>query len=125
MARMSSYGSPCEDHVENRLDVNEYLIDQPEATFFARVNGDSMRDAGLFKGDIVVVDRSKQPTIGNIVVAVIDGEFTIKVLSKTESGQICLTPANPEFPVILIKAGMDFNVWGVVTGSFRKFKKNG
>ncbi len=118
----AGFPSPADDHVEKRLDVADYLIDQEEATFFTRVNGDSMRDAGLLKGDIVVVDRSKQATLGNIVVAVVDGEFTIKTLGKTATGNPCLIPANPDYSIIEIKEGMEFEVWGVVTGSFRRFK---
>lgn len=80
-----------------------------------------MIDVGLMLGDNVVVDRSRTPVIGNIVLAVVDDEFTIKILGKV-AGKPVLLPANPEFKPIEIKKGMQFEVWGVLTGSFRKFK---
>lgn len=118
----AGFPSPADDHVEKRLDVSEYLIDQIDATFFATIAGDSMRDAGLLSGDKVVIDRSKQASVGDIVLAVIDGEFTIKTLGKSKSGLPRLIPANPDYPIIEIKETMQFEIWGVVTGSFRKFK---
>ncbi len=113
--------SPADDHVEKRLDVSEYLIKQADTTFFATITGDSMRDAGLLSGDKAVVDRSKQASIGDIVMAVIDGEFTIKTLGKTKAGAPRLVPANADYPVINITEEMSFEIWGVVTGSFRRF----
>lgn len=118
----AGFPSPADDHMEKRLDVSEYLIDQKDATFFATIAGDSMRDAGLLPGDKVVIDRSKRAQVGDIVLAVIDGEFTIKTLGKSKQGQPRLIPANSDYPVIEIKEGIDFEIWGVVTGSFRKFK---
>lgn len=118
----AGFPSPADDHMEKRLDVSEYLIEHQESTFFATIAGDSMRDAGLLPGDKVVIDRSKRAQIGDIVLAVIDGEFTIKTLGKNKQGQPRLVPANPDYPVIEIKEGMDFEIWGVVSGSFRKFK---
>lgn len=118
----AGFPSPADDHMENRLDVSEYLIDQLDATFFATIAGDSMRDAGLLSGDKVVIDRSKQATVGDIVLAVIDGEFTIKTLGKNKKGMPKLIPANPDFPIIEITEEMQFEIWGVVTGSFRRFK---
>lgn len=118
----AGFPSPADDHLEKRLDANEFLIDQQDATFFATIQGESMINAGLLSGDKVVVDRSKQAKVGNIVMAVVDGEFTIKSLGKDKNGMPCLLPANPAFPVIEIKEGMQFEIWGVVTGSFRRFK---
>ncbi len=118
----AGFPSPADDHLESRLDVTEYLIDQADATFFAMVTGDSMRDAGLLENDIVVVDRSKKPVISNIIIAIIDGEFTIKSLGQSKSGRPILIPANPDYPIIEIKDETDFQVWGVVTGSFRRFR---
>lgn len=117
----AGFPSPADDHVEKRLDVSEYLIDQADATFFATIIGDSMRDAGLLSGDKAVVDRSKQASVGDIVLAIIDGEFTIKTLGKNKQGMPRLIPANHDFPVIEITEAMQFEIWGVVTGSFRKF----
>lgn len=118
----AGFPSPADDHVEKRLDVAEFLIDQQDATFFATIAGDSMRDAGLLPGDKVVIDRSKRPKVGDIVLAVIDGEFTIKTLGKSKDNSPRLIPANPDYPIILIKEGMQFEIFGVVTGSFRRFR---
>ena len=118
----AGFPSPADDHVEKRLDANEFLIDQQDATFFVTIQGESMINAGLLSGDKAVVDRSKQAKVGNIVMAVVDGEFTIKTLGKAKSGMPRLLPANPTFPVIEIKEGMQFEIWGVVTGSFRRFR---
>lgn len=117
----AGFPSPAEEHVEARLDPTEYLVEQPEATFFVTIQGNSMIEAGLMPGDKVVVDRSRTPAVGNIVLAVVDGEFTIKQLGGTKAKPVLL-PANPEFKPIEIKEGMQFEVWGVVTGSFRKFR---
>ncbi|MGJ8620072.1 MAG: LexA family protein [Methylophilaceae bacterium] len=117
----AGFPSPADDHVEDRLDLNDYLIKQPDATFFVRIIGDSMIDAGIFEGDIAVVDRARLASIGNTVLAVIDGEFTIKILSKSDKGKPVLLPANPVFSPIEIKEGMNFEIWGVVTGTVRKF----
>jgi DNA polymerase V len=117
----AGFPSPADDHVEKRLDISEYLIKQADATFFVTITGDSMRDAGLLSGDKAVVDRSKQASVGDIVMAVIDGEFTIKTLGKTKTGAPRLIPANADYPVINITEEMSFEIWGVVTGSFRRF----
>ena len=114
--------SPADDHVEKRLDANEYLIDQEDATFFVTIQGESMINAGLLSGDKAVVDRSKQASVGDIVMAVVDGEFTIKTLGKAKNGMPRLLPANPAYNPIEIKEEMQFEIWGVVTGSFRRFK---
>jgi DNA polymerase V len=116
--------SPAEEHVEKRLDPNEFLIDQKDATFFVTIQGMSMVDVGLLPGDKAVVDRSKLPSIGDIVLAVLDGEFTIKTLSRSKHGNVRLLPANATgaYSPIEITENMNFEIWGVVTGSFRRFK---
>ena len=120
----AGFPSPAEEHVEKRLDPSEFLIDQKDATFFVTIQGLSMMDVGLLPGDKAVIDRSKLPSIGDIVLAVIDGEFTIKTLARKKDGTPRLLPANStgSFSPIEIKEGMDFEIWGVVTGSFRRFK---
>ena len=120
----AGFPSPAEEHVEKRLDPSEFLIDQKDATFFVTIQGYSMMDVGLLPGDKAVVDRSKLASIGDIVLAVIDGEFTIKTLNRKKDGTPRLLPANSTgaFSPIEIKEGMDFEIWGVVTGSFRRFK---
>jgi len=117
----AGFPSPAEEHVEKRLDPSEFLIDQKDATFFVTIQGQSMIDAGLLPGDKAVVDRSKQPNVGNIVLAVLDGEFTIKTLSLSKNGAVRLLPANKDFKPIEITEEMNFEIWGVVTGSFRRF----
>ena len=119
----AGFPSPAEDHVEKRLDPSEFLIDQKDATFFVTIQGYSMIDVGLLPGDKAVIDRSRQPVIGDIVLAVLDGEFTIKTLSRTD-GVVRLLPANSTgaYSPIEITEEMNFEIWGVVTGSFRRFK---
>lgn len=120
----AGFPSPAEEHVEKRLDPSEFLIDQKDATFFVTVQGYSMMDLGLLPNDKAVVDRSKIASIGDIVLAVIDGEFTIKTLSRHKDGSIRLLPANATgaYSPIEITESMSFEIWGVVTGSFRRFK---
>ena len=120
----AGFPSPADEHVERRLDPTEFLIDDEEATFFVTIQGYSMIDSGLLPGDKAVVDRSKNASIGDIVLAVVDGEFTIKLLAKTKQGEPRLLPSNQsgEYKPIEIKDGMQFEIWGVVTGSFRRFK---
>ena len=117
----AGFPSPADDHIEKRLNINDYLIEQADATFLITVTGLSMRDAGLLPKDVVIVDRSKNANIGNIILAVVDGEFTIKQLALGENGNPVLLPANSDFKPIEIKDGMDFDIWGVVTGSIRKY----
>lgn len=119
----AGFPSPADDHVENRLDPNAFLIDQQDATFFVTIQGQSMIDVGLMPSDKAVIDRSKIASIGDIVLAVIDGEFTIKTLSRKKDGSPRLLPANSTgaYSPIDIKEGMSFEIWGVVTGSFRRF----
>jgi DNA polymerase V len=116
--------SSAEEHIEKRLDPNDFLIDEKDATFFVTINGYSMIDAGLLPGDKVVVDKSKVAKVGNIVVALVNNEYTIKLLSRnTKTGRFRLDPANSTgaYSPIEITEDMHFEVWGVVTGSFRRF----
>lgn len=120
----AGFPSPAEEHVEKRLDPSEFLIDHKDATFFVTIQGQSMIDVGLLPGDKAVVDRSKVAAAGDIVLAVLDGEFTIKTLSYNKDGSIRLLPANSTgaYSPIDVTEAMQFEVWGVVTGSFRRFK---
>ncbi len=118
----AGFPSPAEEHVEKRLDPSEFLIDQKDATFFVTIQGYSMVDAGLLPGDKAVVDRSKIASVGDIVLAVLNGGFTIKTLSRHKSGAPRLLPANKDFQPIEITEEMQFEVWGVVIGSFRRFR---
>lgn len=120
----AGFPSPADDHIEKRLDPNDFLIDQKDATFFVTIQGHSMIDVGLLPGDKAVVDRSKKVNIGDIVLAVVDGEFTIKTLARSLDGNARLLPANSSgaYSPIEIKDEMSFDIWGVVTGSFRRFR---
>ena len=121
----AGFPSPADDYVEKRLDISEFMIDHKDATFFVTIQGQSMIDVGLLPGDKVVVDRSKIPAIGDIVLAVVDREFTIKILDRDRNGKPRLLPANSSgaYSPIEIKEGMQFKIFGVVTGSFRRFGK--
>lgn len=117
----AGFPSPADDHVDKRLSPSDYLVQNDSATFFVRVRGDSMIDAGIFENDVLVVDRSLDARVGDIVLAILDGEFTVKTLGKSRLGPR-LMPANKNYPVIEVKEGQTFEVCGVVTGSMRKFK---
>lgn len=116
--------SPADDHVEKHLDISEFLIDHAASTFFVTIKGDSMIDVGLLPDDKVVVDRSKTPSIGDIVLAVVDREFTIKILDYGANKMPRLMPANSSgtYRPIYIRPDTQFEIFGVVTGSFRRFK---
>lgn len=107
----AGFPSPAEDHYDGPLDLDEHLIRNPAATYILRVSGWSMRDAGISDGDEIIVDRSLQAGDGSIVVAVVDAEFTVKIL-RTRPPR--LEPANPEYPVIPIPED-GIEVWGAVT----------
>ena len=112
----AGFPSPAEEYLHDSLDFNRDLIKHPESTFYGRVIGDSMIDAGINDGDIAVIDKSREPHNGSIVVAYINNEFTIKYLDTThkEEGYIELRPANAKYKPIRIDEGDDFEVWGVV-----------
>jgi DNA polymerase V len=112
----AGFPSPAADHVEDRLSADDYLVNNPTATYFVRVKGDSMIEAGIFDGDVLVVDRSIKPSIGSVVLAEIDGEFTVKYLGREK-----LLPANGRYQPILFKEGQTVELIGVVTGSMRRF----
>ncbi len=120
----AGFPSPADDYVEKRLDVSEFLIDHHDATFFVTIQGQSMVDVGLLPGDKVVVDRSKTPRMGDIVLAVVDQEFTIKIFDYGANKMPRLMPANSSgaYRPIYIRPDMQFEIFGVVTGSFRRFK---
>jgi len=115
----AGFPSPADDYVENRLSLDEHLIQHKESTFFMRVAGDSMRGLGIFDGDLLVVDRSVPASSGCVVIAVLDGEFTVKQLLHTPEGQI-LRAAHPSYPDMHIKPEQDFSIWGVVQWNVHK-----
>ncbi|BAK76485.1 peptidase S24 and S26 domain protein [Pseudogulbenkiania sp. NH8B] len=116
----AGFPSPADDYLETALDLNQYLIEDAAATFMVRVSGDSMLGAGISDGDVLVVDRSIPPAHGQIVLAAVDGEFTVKRLHK-RSDRVALLPENPAYPPIELHNGQELQVWGVVTGCIKKF----
>ena len=112
--RPTGFPSPADDFIENRLDINAHLVKRPAATFFVRVQGNSMQDAGIHDGDILVVDRSLEPASGKVVVAAVDGELTVKRL-EIRRGTMRLLPENGDYRPTEITDGMELTVWGVVT----------
>lgn len=109
-----------DEHMEDNLSLDELLIKNPATTFFARVEGDSMIDAGIFQNDILVIDRSLHAQDNDIVVALLDNEFTVKRL-KTR-GKLRLQAENMNYPDIIITGENQLTIWGVVTGLARNFK---
>jgi DNA polymerase V len=116
----AGFPSPAEDYVEAALDLNEHLIAHKEATFFVRVRGDSMIGAGIRNGDLLVVDRAREAKDGDIVIAVVDGELTVKRLNQ-RGAHLCLMPENPSYNPIEFKDGQELTVWGVVTSAIHQF----
>lgn len=116
----AGFPSPASDYEDRKLDLHEYLIQNPAATFFLQVTGDSMVDGGLCDGDMVIVDRSLTPVNGKRVIATIDGDFTVKIFWKNKSGGITLKAENPEYPDLVISPHQELEIWGVVTGIVKK-----
>lgn len=116
----AGFPSPAEEYLDASLDLNEYLIRNRASTFFFRVCGDSMIGARIFDKDILAVDRSIEPKHLHIVVASIDAEFTIKRLYR-RAGTIELRAENPDFAPIRILDGQELLIWGVATGTVRRF----
>ncbi len=110
----AGFPSPAQDYIEERLDLNEYLIKHPSATYFVRVDGYSMIEAGIFPDDILIVDRSLEAINKKVIIAVINGELTVKRLI-IKNNIYYLKPDNPEFDTIEISSDDQFSVWGVVT----------
>jgi DNA polymerase V len=110
----AGYPSPADDYLDGALDLNQHLIQHPTATFFVRVAGESMQEAGIHSGDVLIVDRALPPSDGSVVIAVINGELTVKRLSKRH-GTLMLLPENQQYPPMPITETTAFEVWGVVT----------
>jgi DNA polymerase V len=115
----AGFPSPADDYIEGRLDLNQHLIKHPAATFFVKVSGSSMINAGIFPGDILIVDRSLEAVDKKIVIAVVDGELTVKRL-RLRSGRPFLEPENNQYAPIEITPDMAFEIWGVVTNVIHK-----
>ncbi|MEY2335868.1 LexA family protein [Acidithiobacillus ferrianus] len=110
----AGFPSPADDYVEKQIDLNAHLIQHREATFILRVTGWSMREAGIFDGDEIIVDRAITPVDGKIVVAAINGDLTVKRLRRF-GNTVHLVAENPEFPPIILQEGEELCIWGVVT----------
>jgi DNA polymerase V len=115
----AGFPSPADDHLQKALDLHEHLIRHPAATFFAHVQGDSMKDANLQSGDLLIIDRAETPRHRSIVVGIVNGEFTVKRLHK-RNGEVRLVPENKAFPAIEVTEGMDVEIWGVVSHIIHK-----
>ena len=113
-AGISGFESPAAEYKQLALDLDELLIEHPNATFIGQAKGDSMTGVGIFDGDLLIVDRALNPKNGSIVVALLSGEFTVKKLSF-KKGKLFLEPENPRFPSLEVQEEMEFSVWGVVT----------
>lgn len=121
----AGFPSPATDYMIQAIDLNKELVRHPAATFYGRVVGDCMIDAGVDEGDILVIDKSLEPQDGDMAVCFVDGEFTLKYLhfKETPDGsgrRITLVPANDKYPSIEIDEGSDFIMWGVVTYVIKK-----
>ncbi len=116
----AGFPSPAEDLGAKRIDLTQLLITHPQATYFLRASGHSMEEAGISDKDILVVDRAIKPRHNHVVVAVVDGDFTVKRLYQ-RAGRVKLKAANPTFADIVPKEGQTIEVWGVVTSSIKQF----
>ena len=117
----AGFPSPAEDFTELSISLDKHLIQNPAATFMAYTNGNSIVRAGIYHGDILIIDRSLDARDGDIIIAVLHGEFTVKQLSIINS-ILFLSPQNSQYSSLEISAEMDFEVWGVVTYSIRKHR---
>ena len=139
---VAGFPSPAEQYLEPPLDLNELLVRRPAATYFVRVEGDSMVGAGISDGDLLVVDRSLRPADGDVIIASVDGDFTVKTLrlgngewgtgngmrgngewGTGNGGEIRLVAANPKYHDIVLKPGQELDYFGKVTACIHQFKK--
>jgi DNA polymerase V len=112
----AGFPSPAQDHAVDRIDLMGRLVRHPQATFLLRIKGDSMRELGILDGSVVVVDRAIKPRSGQVVIAIVDGEFTCKTL-HLRAGSPVLRAANPTYPDITPRDGQELSIWGVVVAS--------
>lgn len=115
----AGFPSPAQDFLDNAIDLNKELVRHPASTFYGRVKGDSMQDAGIYDGDILVIDKSLEPRDGDIAVCFVDGEFTIKYI-RIEENAVWLIPANEHYKSIKVTEENEFLIWGIVTYSIKK-----
>jgi len=119
----AGFPSPAEDHIELGIDLNRYLIKNPISTFFLRVSGNSMNNAGIYHNDLLIIDRSINPIPGHIVVAILDGEFTLKRLVKKQNNYY-LKADKENYPAISLYEYTDIQIWGVAIYSIHELKKS-
>ena len=121
----AGFPSPAQDYVDNGIDLNRELVKNPSSTFFGRARGNSMEGAGIFDGDLLIIDKSLEPREGAIAVCFIDGEFTLKRIHfEKHDGQVTaiwLQPENEEFSPIKVTRDNQFIIWGIVVHSVRSF----
>jgi DNA polymerase V len=110
----AGFPSPADDYMEGSLDLNDHIIKHPSATYFVKASGDSMIGAGIFNGDLLIVDRSLEASNGKVVIAEVDGQLTVKRLLKLSDG-FSLQSENSSYPPIELQEGNEVVVWGVVT----------
>ncbi len=126
---VAGFPSPAEQYQEAPLDLNELLVKHPAATFFVKVQGDSMIGKGIHDGDLLVVDRSMRAASGDVIIACVDGDFTVKTLRIGErsrgeaSGEVRLIAANPNYPDIVLKSGQELDYFGKVTACIHQFRR--
>ena len=125
---VAGFPSPAEQYQEPPLDLNELLVKRPAATFFVKVQGESMIGEGIHDGDLLVVDRSLRPASGDVIIACVDGDFTVKTYRRVKrdegrgmGDEIRLEPANPDFPVIVLKRSHELDYFGKVTACIHLF----
>lgn len=118
----AGFPSPAQDYINESIDLNREIVRHPAATFYGRVEGDSMTGEGIDPGDILVIDRSLEPVDGDLVVCCLDSEFTLKRI-KLEKNRVWLIPSNETFDPILVTPGRDFEIWGVVTYTIKNNRR--
>ena len=120
----AGFPSPAQDYLTESIDLNKELVRHRESTFYARVSGHSMTDAGISDGDLIVIDKSLEACDGDFIVAYIDGEFTLKEFKQDPSGKFgWLIPHNKDFAPIKVDEDNDFMIWGVLTYTIKKIRK--
>lgn len=117
----AGFPNPAQDAADTPLDLNKLVVEHPAATFYMRVKGASMEGAGIYDGDLIVVDKALEPRPGDIVVAHLDGEFTLKRFAK-QGNTIQLLPENDQFAPITISEGQDFSIWGIVRAAIHNYR---
>lgn len=118
----AGFPTPAQDYLDVAIDLNHELIAHPQSTFYGRVRGNSMEDAHVFDGDLLVIDKSLNPRDGDMAVCFLDGEFTLKTIRITAE-EILLVPANPDYLTIHVTESDDFTIWGIVTYCIHKTRR--